>query len=372
MPSETRSAGAAAGAETRPAPTLPRLPAPLLARPRERFSSALALLLEQVRGLLAEHDAVADPAGGEEASALGGFADGRIDPARFAALFAGTPAVDDATASGLRGVFEVLSGLSGRLESLVGPRIELGETLRDCVDRALAEVGRAFAAARAVARLRSGSAQAAGGRGPAEAARPGLAPIGAFPFRLWSRAERDLAPPLVIELDGADLAADALAEFLDGAVKLVLVVRGPAPPAPLVRLVTPGVFVAQADDPAQLAGLADWPGPAVVALLPPGGATFVHAPARGAALAERLSIGSLPADPQLAPLDGRSVRQQADELAQLRALAEAAAARPSAMPAPPSVDGAVPAAAAATPLAAADPAEALAAWLVDQADLADL
>jgi hypothetical protein len=34
----------------------------------------------------------------------------------------------------------------------------------------------------------------------------------------------------VVEVDGGDLQAGGLAEFLDGAQKIVLVVRGPAPP----------------------------------------------------------------------------------------------------------------------------------------------
>jgi len=366
MPSETSDHGATEQADARSAPTTPHLPAALLARQRERFASALALLLEQVRGLLAEHDAFGDAAGTEESTALGGFADGRIDPARFAALFAGEPAVDDATARELRAAFELLSCLSARLEQLCAPRLEPGETLRDAVDRALAEIGRAFAAARAVARLRSGAAAGSEARAVA-------GPIGPFAFRLWSRAERELAPPLVIEVDGADLGADALAEFLDGSVKMALVVRGPAAPAPLVRLVSPGVFVAQADDAAQLARLEHWPGPAVVALLPTGAATFVHDPARGPALADRLSILTLPESPQVLPLGGRSPRQQSDELAQLRALAgiakgpSAAASRDGAAE---RVGVAVPAESA--PLAAADPANALAAWLVGQADLADL
>ena len=63
--------------------------------------------------------------------------------------------------------------------------------------------------------------------------------LSTLPFRKWNRAGRQLAPPLVVELEAEDLLPAGLGEFLDGVVKIVLVVKGPTTPAPLARLITP-------------------------------------------------------------------------------------------------------------------------------------
>src|SRR5699024_9036906 len=112
--------------------------------------------------------------------------------------------------------------------------VPAGSDLRDVVRNALAARGRVFAVARGAEQIRSG-------RGRSEAADEQAG----FPFRLWNRAERQIAPPLVIEVEGGDLLVPGLAEYLEGGVKIVLVVKQPAPCASLSRLIAPHVFVQQ-------------------------------------------------------------------------------------------------------------------------------
>jgi hypothetical protein len=149
-----------------------------------------------------------------------------------------------------------------------------------------------------------------------------------------------------------------LAEFLDGRVKIVLVARGASGPAPLVRLVTPHAFVAQDRDGAATARLGGWDGPGIVALLPEGGACFVHDPSVAGGLAARLTITEIPALDPKRRAGPFTVAQQRDELEQLKALQAAGSA---------GLAGSVAPAAAAAP---ADPVDKLAAWLLQQADLA--
>jgi hypothetical protein len=116
----------------------------------------------------------------------------------------------------------------------------------------------------------------------------------------------------VVTLDGADLRPGGLSEYLDGRVKLVLVVTGPAPAAALARLVAPGIFVAQGAGSDLLGRLAAHQGPGVVAWTSEdaGVVPFVHDPARGPrswarmelpagidALKERLRDASRPGRP---------------------------------------------------------------------------
>ena len=158
---------------------------------------------------------------------------------------------------------------------------------------------------------------------------------------------------MVVELEGQDLKASSLGDLLEGAQKIVLVVNGPAAPAPLVRLITPDVTVIQTDDPAELAALTATPGPGIAAIMPAGCAKFVHAPG-GKALHDRLSVSYVPeAEPKKA-IGSISRFQQVEELRQLKALAESIQA---------------PAAPEAEPAAAPEMDEAgqLAAWLIHQA-----
>jgi hypothetical protein len=167
-----------------------------------------------------------------------------------------------------------------------------------------------------------------------------------------------MAPPLVVAVDGRDLKAAGLADFMDGAQKIVLVVSGEATPVPLVRLITPGTFVAQTTNSIDLDRLANWDGPGIVAMVPDSAACFVHDPGRGTAASERLEITRLPEDRRRKPVGGVSVKQQSEELLQLKTLGAA--------------QGAVEEPAVAVAAGSTNPVDKLAAWLLTQADLTDI
>lgn len=289
-------------------PSDPRTIAALqtLAAPIETYRAAVAAALEEVRALLATAHADVHVRAARIRNEFGSFAAGRIDTARLAELLGdrGTlapEAVQQLSAAG--------QALQDAIDEQPYVSVCTGEDVAQCVSRKLAFMGRAFAAARVVSAARSGVKSAQND-----------AALHAFPYGQWSAAERRLAPPLVVSLDGADLNAGALAPFLDGAQKLLLIVRGPCAPAPLVRLITPGVLVIQAHAVAELEGLASWPGPAIGALMPATAALFVHDPGRGAALWQRLTV-QMPEKRSPARLNGMSAPQQRDELLQLAALA---------------------------------------------------
>lgn len=319
----------------------------------EGFRSAVARSVDEVRTLL-ESRAVGTPAtrAGEE---LGAFAAGRIDEERFAGLFAGSEPLDPGSADRVRRAHDVLAGIDAGADDLLTVEVDGGGSLVGTVGRALASVGRAFGAARTVELARLGSF------------RPDLHEgfMDAFPFRMWNRAERSMAPPLVVGIDGSDVDTDGLAAFMDGGLDLVLVVDGDPPAAPLVRLITPGVAVVQSDDPADLAVLSGHDGPGIAMLVREGAertARFVHDPTGGAFLPDRLRVDHLPAVDVLRPVGRASAWQVAEELRQLAELA-AAASTPSAASRGRNGDGEP---------EDVEPADRLAAWLLRQANLGDL
>lgn len=310
MPSE-HTTGSIAG---EPGPTrstgLPDALRPLA----EAFHSQVSLASEEVREWHLHHeDAVADPAG-VLAAELGTFAAGRIDPARMASVVG----VEDAPDPVLH---HVMALAQERFETLVHRgdeafRVVLppGGDLRDAVRDALAELGRAFAMGRAVEKARTH-------RFAPDEDHLLLRP---WPFHRWAPSEAAMAPPLVVELDGSDLRASGLAEFLDGRVRVVLRVRGQAPPAALARLVSPGVFVAQVTGEAEeaLARLVAAEAPGVVACFEPdaGAIGFVHDPVRGlavetaaveASIAEVSELRGQPGLMDLRHLEGLAVRTAA-------------------------------------------------------------
>ncbi|MDH3270836.1 MAG: hypothetical protein OEN56_05855 [Gemmatimonadota bacterium] len=243
---------------------------------------------------------------------LGPFAIGRIDPERFASLMGigDTSLTPDA--------IDVLDRAERVLKGLGSPSVrhtvdvEPGGDLRDAVKAALARFGRAFGAARAVELARAGAFE------PGEHG----ALLGALPFRLWNRAERRLAPPLVVRTRGEDCVPAGLGEFLDGNVALVLLPEGPTTPAPLARLITPGTFVMQTADPDDLMRLRGTGHPAVALLFDqdrPGQAYFTHDPDGGAVPWDRLSVVRIPSDDDLGR--GRRASAGTEELAHLRAMA---------------------------------------------------
>jgi hypothetical protein len=339
-----------------------------LESPRERFHSTLVVTADQVRSYLTAHRST-DPDSGVDrvAGELGPFASGRIDPQRFAELVSEAERSDLVSLEPMERALDALIGLIERGDELHFVRVDAGGDLTEAVGRALAEAGRAFGAARVF-----------------EAARRGAydpqthdAWLASFSFRHWSRAERGLAPPLVIEVDGGDLRAAGLAEFLDGGQKLVLLVEGESPPAPLVRLVSPGVLVLQTDDPAELKRLAAVEGPAVGAIVPEGAGLFAHEPGAEGARG-RLEVAYLPDEEPRRRLGSLSAFQQAEELRQLAEMAAGAvgaagtvgATSESGSGAAPAVTGEEAVTAAASP--GDDRVDRLAAWLLTQADLSDL
>jgi hypothetical protein len=331
-----------------------------LAAPRERFRSAVAMAVDQVGAFLETRRAPASGRTARTAQELGLFATGRLDAGRFASMFGESGTLDPLALARMERAYEALRQIDARGTELFVVRVPPGGDLRVLVGRGLAEIGSAFGAARA-----------------AEMARQGRYPtgdhddhIGGFAFRRWNRAERQIAPPLVVEVDGADLQVGGLAEFLDGTMKIALLVHGPAPAAPLVRLVTPGVFLMQCGDDAGLAALAAAPAAGVAAVLPDGAARFVHTPGQAPVWA-RLSLEFAPETENFSAIGSFSAFQQSEELEQLRVFSTAPAsgaptasdsrAGPGAASVAPGTNGVAP--------SAADPVDTLAAWLLSQADL---
>jgi hypothetical protein len=340
-------------------PSDERYPAALaaLASRRDAFRSALATAMDEISAARARQQGEAANATGRVAMELGSFAAGRIDVERFALQFADAAPLDAACVGALGRALDVLAHLSTRGDELLLLALDAGEDLRSAVGEALADVGRGFAAARAAELARRGQYRA----GEHDEL------FGPFPFHRWSRAERRLAPPLIVSVQGADVAAAGLADFLDGHQQIVLLARGATPPAALVRLITPGVCVVQTADMNDLGACRGHDGPAIVLCVEDGddAAHFVHDPAAGATFAERLRVTRLP-ERVKAGSARASFEQRTRELALLqtlrdlaateRAQAGAAADQPGAPPAPDSV---------------VSPADRVAAWLLRQSELSE-
>lgn len=293
-------------------------------RPARRALEALRPRIEAFQAVVAEAErAVRDDVGRRRSPdgstrdrmlrELGPFSVGRIDPERFAELLGvGDAALTPEALDVLRWADAILSGLGTSLETY-HVRVEAGGDVRDVVKQALAGLGRMYGAARAVELARAGMFD--------EDRHRHL--LGAFPFRLWNAAERRLAPPLVVEVQGSDCLPVGLGEFMDGSLALALVAIGPTTPAPLARLVTPGTFVMQTADPGDLGRLTESEHPGIALLFDedrPEQVLFVHDPDAGEAPWQRLSVTRAPAGPDV----GRGRRPPAwvDDLAHLRALAD--------------------------------------------------
>ncbi len=307
----------------------------------QAFQSALAVTIDQMSAYASTQGAAKEQKADRIATELGPFAANLVDPGEFS-QFAGDNA--ESTAQGLKIVKlaqKTLDELAKKDEQYFVVDVESGGSLWHTIAKRLEEFGCVFAAARAFEQ-----AQANGDSGEQ---------ADSLPFSKWSSKERRLAPPLVVTVDGADCRANALADFLDGSVKIILLLRGESSPAPLIRLVTPGTMVVQATDISGLKRLGKWEGPGIGALVPESAARFVHDPKAGAGSADRISIGHLPDNKRRKPLGGISIAQQAEEVLQLKALGNVAKA-----------DTAVEEADAPV-----NPADKLAAWLLTRADLDD-
>lgn len=314
-----------------------------LARPIADFRAAVTGALDQADAFLATQRA-GDEAIVERARVeLGAFGAGRLDAARFAGYFATRPTLDAAGTARLERAIETMRELLAKGDGAFVAAVPRGGSLGQVVAAALADAGRAFGAVLAVERLRGGSFSDEDEH-----------LLTSFAFHAWTKTERRYAPPLVVQVAGADLQVGALADYLDGREKLVLVVDGPSAPAPLVRLVTPGTLVLQSHDGTGLDRLASTEGPAVAALVPETAARFLHDPTAGRESWQRLSVWHVPEAPRKA-VGGFSPWQMQEDLRQLEALAAA----PLAQPLP---SGAAPAA------AGPDAVDKLATWLLGQMD----
>lgn len=310
-----------------------------------RYETAVGTALDQVRSFLRSRREQTNASLAAEAGAtLGAFANGRVDAARFAALTSRDRSISTVAAGALERSAQVLTELLDRGDAAFVHELPRGGDPGDAAFEAFALVGRAFGAV-LVARAVKSSVYS-----PEQHDRFLLS----FPFAKWNSIERRLAPPVVLAVDGEDLRAGPLSEYADGSQKLVLVVRGRCGPAPLARLITPGVFVQQACTVDELSAFFASEAPGIAALVPDTSARFSHDPARGRSPAERIVVAHRPSSERRAWIGGTSVWQQADELAHLDALATATERQS----APTSFDG------------KRDPAAVLAEWLIAQSGLA--
>ncbi len=309
-----------------------------LAQPIAAYRAAVVSVTERARGHLA--------AGGGAPrlrAELGRFAEGRMDTGRLAEAVHGEAPLDPQARRGIQRALEALHDLTEAGDDIFVANVAPGGKMPRIAAAKLARLGRVFGAARVIELARTGAYE------PPEHD----AWLEEFPFDDWNRTERHIGPPLVIEVDGADLRVAALAEFVDGMQKIVIVVRGACAPAPLVRLITPGTFVMQTSDPKELARIAAQPGPAVAALTDSNAAAFVHDPAGGAQAWQRLTVSKSPGKSPAQALGALSVWEQEEELKQLVAMAQ----RPPGL------------ATTGNGAHAADPAERLAAWLLERANI---
>jgi len=329
------------------------------------FRSAITDAAEELRAYVETHRKPTASPTDRMAAELGAFGADRIDAGRFADLHLKSDTLNAKAVRLLDRSLDALRNLSDSTVPAFTVEVAPGGDVAAQVGAALASVGRAFGAARVAGLVRTGRIESVADEDPAS-------PLA---FTRWTAAERRLAPPLIVRLAGADLDAGALAGYLDGTQKLVLLVDSPAPPASLARLITPGTFVMQTTDPDAFARLAGFDGPGIAAFVPEGCATFVHDPS--AAEGERLTVHVRP-DGRLRPLRRSSAFQQAESLALLDLLAAApsnvagasteAAGTGHASDTADSatMSNAVPAAVAPAPV---EPADTLAAWLLAQAGL---
>jgi hypothetical protein len=318
-----------------------------LSQPIAEFRSAVQAALIQAESLLVAQSADASARIERARGELGVFGAKHLDAERFAAVFPAVVQLDAGSRAALERSVEVLRSVAALEDSLFLTEVTSTRPLGATIDEALAVGGCAFGAIIISELVRGGRYK------------PELHDrlLDATEFRAWNRAERRFAPPLVVEVDGADLHAGALLDFADGREKIVLVVRGDAPPAALARCVTPGTFVLQTVDGSGLDHLAGFEGPAIAALVPEGAATFMHDPAAGQEPWQRLTIRHLPAAPKKS-IGGSSAWQLGQDLKMLADLART----PFSVPGVKGEKG-------APVLGAGEAIDRLASWLLDSSGL---
>ena len=330
MPSDARVLAALAAAE-------PQIRA---------FQAALVAAADRLDAQL--EAAGEDPAHARVATELGDFAAGRIDVTRFAALSQEREALDDHELALLRRSRDLLREQAALPLTRFVVDVPSGGRLCGALGHTFAELGAAYGAMLVAELVRTRRYDAA----------EHSFLLHSLPRHQWNRAERGAAPPIVLWVDGADLWGGEIAQYLDGGQKIIIVVRAPMSPAPLVRLITPGTYVRQTTSTEHLPEALALDTPAVLALVPEGSAEFVHRPDARQPMHARLHISVRPLGARKA-LQSWTAWQQQEELAQLDALATPPAAV------------AAPALATAPSLSPpVDPADQLARWLLSKADLA--
>lgn len=304
-------------------------------RPRlEMFHSAIAVTTEDIRGLLSGSGESSE----DHTIALGNFAAGHVDVERFSTYTRQAAKVGSEAEAPIRAAQEVLNRLLHEGDDLFVLKLAPGANLASAVAHRLAVIGLAFAAAHVVDLAKRGKYND-------EEHAPLLEGL---EWADWSRAERALAPGLVVELAGSDFTPAQVAPYLDAGMKILFVVEGDAPAAAMARLVTPGVFVQQTSGDAPLEALAAFDGTAAAAMLPKSAVEFVHDPDAGETTYQRFTTLDFPTEIRKRRIGGISPAQQAEDYALLEALAVVPA---------PSGDS------------AADPAGKLSAWLLSQTNL---
>lgn len=279
-------------------------------------------------------------------ASLGAFASGRIDPKRFAMVSSGAAPIDNVGYAAIERAAKALESILNSGDEQFVVNVPAGGLASDAIQSRLTTLGAAFAAGAVVELVR---------RRTYDAVNHG-ASIEGRPFSNWSAGERKLAPPLVVRLAGRDIDPVALGSFMDGCLRLVLVVDEPCAPAPLARLVSPGVFVAQTSDAAVLDKLSDLETPAIVAIMNGPEARFVHDPRGSLAMWQRIQVTRMPDALPRQSLGSRSAWQQREDVIHLKSLVEPPSL-PSSLGGPVArgIDGGV-----------TDPVERLTAWLLEQ------
>ena len=318
---------------------------------RRAYRSAIVETSEELRGILeTEH---------KSGDVYSKFSSGYIDPSSFGALSESSVSkgTERARLSAARSVLVELLGLG---DDLYRVEVAPGKSVCCAVSQAYGRIGRAFAAARAASNASAGIPAAA----------DELESLQRNNFHNWSKAERNLAPGLLIEVAGEDLLADGLLAFLDGNACLAFHVTGQVSPAPLVGLIRPDIFVAQSKthDPF---GMPDR-GPVAVAVLADAetSATFTHLAAgkgeSGMGIWSRLFVDTLPEAAPVSALGPKTVNQQREELRQLASLSIEPLVSEEGEPSAPQPWHRV-AAAMAEASPSGGPIDRLAAWLLSKA-----
>jgi hypothetical protein len=273
-----------------------------LAQPIAEFRSIVEGAIAQGESLLAAQHATEPERAAGAASSLGTFAAGRIDAAAFATLFPPVAVALPEALAALERALAILRDVRARGDALFVVDVPPGHRLGTELELALVEAGRAFGAVVLAEVVR-------GGRYTPEHERL----LHPHEFRSWNKTERRFAPPLAVLVDGADVQVGALLDFADGREKIIVVVRGASPPAPLARCITPGTFVLQTTDGSGLDRVAAFNGPVIAALVPDGAAVFMHDPAAGKEPWQRMTVKHIPAPPKKA-VGGQSALHLAEEL----------------------------------------------------------